>query len=188
MGVSLALSLMTDKEEDELANFLMRASQLGIGKTKTEVISIVRKTLVKKKKSLDRFNGEGWWIRFMNRHPQLSLRCSDPLSRVRCNAVTKENMANYFTLLEETLTNNNLVNNPSYIFNMDESGMPLDHKQFKRVAAKGQKKVHGPASGDKSQITIVACANAAGYPLLPMVIFKGEKFNHEWKFQIHCTA
>ena len=63
------------------------------------------------------------------------------------------------------------------IYNMDESGMPLDHKQLKRVA---KKKVHGPASGDKSQITLVACANAAGSVLQPMLIFKWERLNHEW--------
>ena len=45
--------------------------------------------------------------------------------------------------------------------------MPLDPKQLKRVALKGTKKVHGQASGDKSQITIVACANAAGHALPP---------------------
>ena len=32
--------------------------------------------------------------------------------------------------------------------------------------------MHGRASGDKSQITIVACANAAGST--PMVIYKGQ--------------
>ena len=42
-------------------------------------------------------------------------------------------------------------------------------------------KVHGIASGDKFLITIVGCGNAAGQTILPpMVIFKGERFNHEW--------
>ena len=57
--------------------------------------------------------------------------------------------------------------------------MPLDHKQLKRVALKGMKKVRVPASGDKTQITVIACANAAGHALPPMVIFKGGRFNHE---------
>ena len=50
--------------------------------------------------------------------------------------------------------------------------MTLDHKQPMRIAPKGMRKVHGLASGDKSQITGVACANAAGHALPPMVIFK----------------
>ena len=89
-------------------------------------------------------------------------------------------MSAYFSLLEETLKYHDLLDKPSFIINMDESGMPLDHKQLKRVATKVMKKVHGPASGDKTQITIIACSNAAGYTLSPMVIFKGEKFNHQW--------
>ena len=39
--------------------------------------------------------------------------------------------------------------------------------------------MHGPSSGDKSQITLVACANTAGSVLPPMLILKGERLNHE---------
>ena len=35
-------------------------------------------------------------------------------------------------------------------------------------------------SGNKSQITILAYANAAGTTLRPMVIFDGQRFNPEW--------
>lgn len=58
--------------------------------------------------------------------------------------------------------------------------MPQDHKQLKRLDQKGMKKVHGPASGDKTQITVIACASATCHALPPMVIFKEERFNHEW--------
>ena len=58
--------------------------------------------------------------------------------------------------------------------------MPLDHKQLKRIALKGSKKVHGQASGNKFQVTIVACASAAGTVLPPMVIFIGERLNHKY--------
>ena len=63
---------------------------------------------------------------------------------------------------------------------MVETGMPLDHRQPKRIAPKGMKKVYGPSSGNKSQITTLACANAVGTVLPPMVIFKGERLNYEW--------
>ena len=43
----------------------------------------------------------------------------------------------------------------------------------KHVAGKGMKKVHGQASGNKSQITIVACANAAGHCHPPMSFLRG---------------
>lgn len=78
------------------------------------------------------------------------------------------------------MKDNDLLNRPSRIYNMDESGMPLDHKQLKRVAKKRMKKVHGPSSGDKSQFTPVARATAAGSVLPPILIFKGKRLNHEW--------
>ena len=68
-----------------------------------------------------------------------SLRSTDSLSRVQANALTEDNMTQYFSLLEKTLTDNDLVNQASHIYNMDETGMPLDHKQLKLVALKGIK-------------------------------------------------
>ena len=171
---------LTKQEEDELAEFLIKASTMGYGKSKREVLSIVKRTLEKKGSNVDDFIGEGWWMKFMKRHPRLSLRTSDPLSRVRRNAVTEENMQHYFSLLRKTLEEHDLLNKASRIYNMDETGMPLDAKQLKRVALKGVKKIQGPSSGNKSQITVVACGNAAGHMIAPMVIFKGERFNHEW--------
>ena len=43
-----------------------------------------------------------------------------------------------------------------------------------------QKKVRYRASGKKGQVTIVACANAAGQAIPPMVIFDAMKLNHAW--------
>jgi len=66
----------------------------------------------------------------MEHHPKLSLRSADAPSCVRANAVMKENMEHYFTLLRQILVDNDLLDNPAYIYNMDETGMPLDHKQL----------------------------------------------------------
>ena len=181
-------SYLTEEEEHELADFLISVARLGYGKTKHEVFNIVRRTLEKKGKDVSKFNGEGWWIRFKDRHPQLSLRTADPLSMSRANSLSQATIDAYYSLLEETLKENQLLDKASQIYNMDESGMPLSHKQPKRIAERGARKVHGRASGDKSQITIVACANAAGYALPPMVIFKGERLNANYtKNQVPST-
>ena len=75
-------TLLTADEEEELAQSLVKSAEIGVGKTKREVFSIVQRVLTKKGKSLDHFNGEGWWTGFTERHPKFSLRASDPLSRV----------------------------------------------------------------------------------------------------------
>ena len=102
---------------------------------------------------MEHFTGEGWWNRFTKRHPTLSLCTSDPYQQEPMLYYKGQHSA-YFSLLEETLKDHDLLDKPPFIYNMDKSGMPLDHRQPKRVATKGTKKVHGPASGVKTQITI----------------------------------
>ena len=55
------------------------------------------------------------------------------------DSVNNETMNNYFTMLKYTLTKNGLLDNPSQIYNVDEMGMPLDHRPPKIVTVKGQK-------------------------------------------------
>ena len=56
------------------------------------------------------------------------------------------------------------------------------------IALKGTKKVHCRTSGNKMQITILACASAAGTMIPPMVIFEGKRLNPEWtKGEVPCT-
>lgn len=109
----------------------------------------------------------------MKRHSELSLCSSDLLSSCRSNAVTKDSLDCYYSSLKETLEGNNLMNKSTCIYNMDEMGMPLDSKQLKRIVPRGLKKVYGPSTGKKTQITVLSCANAVGTMLSPMVIFKG---------------
>ena len=154
---------LTKEEEQELADFLKQASRVGYGKTKKEILVIVQKLIKKKVHSkCERFNLEGWWHRFMSRQKKLSLRTADPLSKARADALTPAKVDEYFKLLLDTLENHDLLDKPFHIYNVDESGMPLEHKQPKRVAEKGAKKVYGRSSGSKAQITIVGCRNASG--------------------------
>ena len=117
---------------------------------------------------------------FIERWLKLALRKGDALAQPRAKAANASNIAQYFGLLEETLNKFNIFNSPSRIYNMDESGMPLDHKPPKVVVPKGTKKVHCRTSGNKPQITVLACANAAGSVIPPMVIFEGKRLNAEW--------
>ena len=80
----------------------------------------------------------------------------------------------YFDLLEETLTKYELKDKPVQIYNCNESGMPLEFKLSKVIAGKGVKKVRQCISGNITPITILACANAAGQAVPPMVIFSGK--------------
>ena len=123
-----------------------------------------RKGILKSEKVTD-----GWWRRFMERQPQLSLRRGDPTAHVFMNAVNKEG---YFALLEETLNEHDLMNSPSQLYNMDESGVPLDSHPPNVIAKRVQKNVRYRTASNKDQITVIGCANAAGQSVPPMIISK----------------
>ena len=112
--------------------------------------------MIKKWETDDGFNKEGWWNRFLERHPQLSLRKGDALAPSRGTAT---NMDEYYSLLKTTLEekDNIIMNYPSRICNMDESGTLLDNKPLYVLAHKGTKKIHCYTLGNKSQVTILAC-------------------------------
>ena len=95
------------------------------------------------------------------------------------DATNKEAIEAY-NLLEETLQKHDLSNHPAQIYNMDESGMPLDPHPPNIIAKRGQKKVRYRVSGKKEQITILGCTNAIGQAIPPMVIFEGKYLNYHW--------
>ena len=107
------------------------------------------------------------------------LRTSEPLSYIRVVSSSPEIINHYFDLLESTIVDNDLLGKPSQIFNMDETGMPLDPNPPFVVAPVGAKHVSCMRTGDKSQITVIACCNAAGYAIPPTVVFDRKQIRQE---------
>ena len=113
----------------------------------------------------------GWWERFCQRNTGFSLRVAASLSRARLENTTSKVMEEYFDVLEETFAENDLIDKPCRIFNMDESGLPLAPKPPKLLCKKGSRAFNSVNSGDKSQIIVVGCVSAGGYCLPPMIIY-----------------
>ena len=122
----------------------------------------------------------GWWTRFQKRHLGITSRKGESLSQVRMAASSQKVLDKYYDKLEETLKMNNILRKPGHIFNCDETGFPLDHKTGKVVTRRGQKHTYTITSGNKTQITVMACVSAAGYALLPMIIFDRKGLNPDW--------
>ena len=113
----------------------------------------------------------GWWDSFCARHPEITLQHAEPLSYARDAASSPDTINRYFDLLEETITINGLAQHPGQIFSCNETGMLLTHKPLKVVAQIGQKHPYSVTSGEKPQITILACASASGYSIPPMLVY-----------------
>ena len=169
---------LTAVEEAELLNFLLRCSDIGYAHSRKQILSIVQRIV--DGKGIDTIVTNGWWERFCQRHPEVTLRTPAPLSFSRAIASDRESINSYFDLLEETLLENNILNKPSNIFNLDESGFPLNPRPLKVLCRKGSRNpVH--LTGDcKAQVTVLACTSAAGYALPPFVIYDRKTLNPEY--------
>ena len=86
----------------------------------------------------------------------------------------------YFDLLEETLLENELKDCPCQIFNMDESRMPLDQKSMKTIHVRGDPNPVTTTTGNKAQITVVACVSASGNYIPPMIVWDRKSLKQEW--------
>ena len=161
---------LTDREKQELVEFIVSCASIGYAKTKQQLLHIVRQTM-KDKKQKDAIVSEGWWVSFKNRNKNVTIRKAEKVSYIRSISSRPEILEKYYDLLHETLVKNEILDKPCQLFNMDETGMPLNPEPPKIIAGKGQKHPVATTSGEKSQITVVSCCNAGGYVIPPMVIF-----------------
>ena len=56
----------------------------------------------------------GWWERYKERHPKLTLKSAMPLSYPRAMANDLDVFNRYFDMLQETLESNGILNNPTH--------------------------------------------------------------------------
>ena len=127
-------------EEAELASYLVEVAQVGYGKTWKQVMHIAEQ-VARDKNCLrkDRISS-GWWRQFTNCQPQLSLRRGDATAHVRMDATSKQTLRKCYRLLSETLAKYGITNSPAQVYNMDETGIPLDPRPPNIVVKGGQKR------------------------------------------------
>ena len=94
-------------------------------------------------------------------------------------ATDSECLERYYDMLEDTLKENNIYNNPTRIYNCDETGLPLNPKGIKVIAKTGSKAVSSVCGESKSQISVLACTCANGTYIPPFVLFDRKTLNPE---------
>ena len=94
------------------------------------------------------------------------------------DAINAENMREYFDLLRRVFDEFDFDAHPERIYNMDETGVPLEPRPPKVIAQKGQRKIRYRTSGQKAQITVIGCGSATGQIVPPFVIFAAKQLVH----------
>ena len=102
-----------------------------------------------------------------------------PLSYGRAIATNPDVLNCYFDMPEKILETNSILDDPSHIFNCDESGLPLSPKCLKIVDEIGSRNPSHIIGNTKAQIIVLACSCAAGYVIPPFVIFNRKSLSQE---------
>lgn len=118
--------------------------------------------------------GERWYANFLRRYPAICLRKAEGVNKGRA-VITEECIRRWFQELQKILEDNNssdVMEDPSRIFNADESGFSLCPKMGKVLAPKGWKNLFNIKLGaDKENITVLVTFSANGNVALPLVVF-----------------
>ena len=177
--------LLNAGEETKLADFAANRAAMGYGFGKRQFLNyagaLANKYGRKFKKGVP---SHQWWYLYKRRnHNRLSLRQPEGTSSIRHRCMEPAKVAGYFVALEGELSSNELMMSPSRIWNMDETGLSMDHKPRKVVAATGSRHLQSCTSGNREMLTVIATISADGKCLPPHVIAKGKTLKSLASFQ-----
>uniref|UniRef100_A0A2C9KBT1 HTH CENPB-type domain-containing protein n=1 Tax=Biomphalaria glabrata TaxID=6526 RepID=A0A2C9KBT1_BIOGL len=170
-------SLLTQGEENRLVKWLNELFKCGFRKSNEEVRETARAIIAARNSnsgSQDEIElpTREWLIGFVTRHPELSL--ATPMSIVtKSPLVSLSAVELWFNKFRETLNSidPSILSSPNRVFNADEMGFQFDTKSNNVKACKGSKNVNEFQTSNKTQVTVLACCNAAGQYIPPLLIY-----------------
>ncbi|KAJ8046390.1 Jerky protein-like-like [Holothuria leucospilota] len=180
--------VLSSEEELKLVRWILHMSKIGYGQTRHELCATVKAILDDDRRPnpfKNNLPGPHWVRAFLRRHPEVSERTGEALGMERA-VVTPEKVDNWFDEFHSYMTETDeveegaeILNDPTRIFNCDESGFPLAGKAEKVLAPKGAKYVYQFSNSDRRQITVMACMNASGSYVEPMLVFPNTRFRYD---------
>ena len=81
---------LNKQEEEDLANFVEVVADIGFGKTKKQIKAIVEKTACDKSTLRKEKISDGWFRRFLECQPHLSLRKGDRTAAIRIDTMKNQ--------------------------------------------------------------------------------------------------
>jgi hypothetical protein len=179
-------SVLSTEQEAELCKRIIRFSDVGMPVTGALLRSYVYQFCEENNvpttfSKTSRMAGKDWLKAFMKRNPTIALRRSQYMNPARAQKLNRFIVNDYFTKLEKIMTELQLFDKADRIYNIDEKGCQLAlHHQQTVLTKKGAKRVHLVAPEHGENVSIVACANAMGNAVPPMVLFKGVRRKPQW--------
>ena len=185
---------LTDSEESDLANYATYMSERAFPITrkvlKKLVVDIIKSSGRQTSVNLESGPSDAWVRSFLERHPSLSLRTPHPLENSRAEA-NQSQINHYYKLLEHTLQTLGIENDPTRLYNLDETGFSgKEHSRDKVLVKKGVRTAYQQMVGISGHVTFQVAISASGKAFAPLVIFSknlprrnySEGLPDEWSF------
>lgn len=167
-------TLLSAEQENDLVRRITRYTSTGFPLTS----SLIRYQVYKYTEINDvqtKFNNEkqqanrGWLKMFFKRHPELLEKKSRQMNAVHTQNINQTVLTNYFIRLGEAMDRLGLKDNPQRVFTMDEIEFTMPRQQS--VA-------DDPENAEN--VTVVACVNAIGDAIPPMLLFENQYVKSEF--------
>ena len=127
-------TVLTDVEEEKLAEYLVQMADMGFGVSREGVMGMAY-TIVTKSQRKHPFSkdtaGRAWFEGFPRCHPKLTIRSPQPLSYCRALCANRETLSDFFGKLGAIYGKLNLISKPMQIFNSDQTSVTILFKPRK---------------------------------------------------------
>ncbi|XP_021339753.1 uncharacterized protein LOC110440970 [Mizuhopecten yessoensis] len=167
---------LPDTIENKIVDTVKAAAKKGIGISRRQLLTrtgdLCRRYRVTPFKNVAPSNQ--WWEGVKKRHPELSIRRPEKLAASRARMLNPTVVSKYMASLGELIASLNLSNKPQSIWNYDETGRSFEHSPVRVIAEKSSKNVVGRTGNNRTNVSIMACVNAAGRSMSPMFVVKGK--------------
>ena len=162
-------------EEDILICFIKESGACGVPCTKQSVYNYASSICN------GRYIGQHWVNCFLDCHPDLKQKVTQPLESCRASALNCHTVADFFAKLIHVITKYNIpIKN---IYNMDEKGVQLGQgRNVLAIVDRELKMAYQIEQGSREMVTVIECISADGSALNPMVIFPLKRHD------LACTA
>lgn len=180
-------SILTPDQEQELSSILREMESRLYGLTPVDLRRVVYQfceanSIPNNFSSDKKYAGRKWMTFFLARHPELSVRKPEGTSIQRALGYNYAKIRIFEEVLKKELfTEDGQRRIPvENIFNVDETGLTVNHKPRKIIATRGKKSVSVITSAEKGKtITVVCCVSATGVYCPPFLIFPRKRFKPE---------
>lgn len=164
--------------ENQLAQCILARAEWGYPVDREELLDIVKDYVTVNNIKTPFTNnrpGEDWYLSFMKRRGNLSLKRPEQLQQRRAEAADPFIIDDFYQKIERVIRRENLENYPELIFNCDETGFATDPSKIKAIGEKGKKSFYRRVGGTgRENISVHCCVSASGNVLPPLIIFKAK--------------